>query len=160
MIPKPISRRWNPWPICIISYFTVAIVGCTTFIIFCNRHPADLVAADYYEQEVRYQGQINRIQHAQQDAQSASVSYDAAARMILVRFPPRQSATSLTGTIQLYRPSAVNLDQQLKLAPDSRGIQQIDAAALKPGLWKVRVSWTDKNQEYYTDQKVVIGNKT
>jgi hypothetical protein len=30
---------------------------------------------------------------------------------------------------------------------------------MAPGLWKVRVSWTVEKQDYYLDQKVVVGGK-
>ena len=150
-------RSWNPWPISIIAFFTVAIVGCGTFIAFCSRHPADLVAADYYEQEVRYQGQINRLQHTQQPSASTAVTYDAKTKLISIALPPNYSQRKTSGTIQLYRPSATNLDRQLKFAPDKQGVQTIDASLLLPGLWKVRVSWTADEQEFFVDQKIVIG---
>jgi nitrogen fixation protein FixH len=154
-----IWRPWNPWPISIIAFFTVAIIGCGTFIAFCSRHPADLVAADYYEQEVRYQRQIERLQHGQQPAATAVVTYDAKTKLISIALPPNHSQTKPSGTIQLYRPSATNLDRQLKLAPDEHGLQTIDAGSLLPGLWKVRVSWTADEQEYFLDEKIVIGVK-
>src|SRR5215467_11377784 len=124
-----IQRPWNPWPISIIAFFTSAIIGCGTFIAFCSRHPADLVAADYYEQEVRYQGQIDRAQHAQQ-ATPASITYDATTKLISVALPPNYSQHKSSGNIQLYRPSATNLDRQLKLTPDQHGVQTIDASSL------------------------------
>jgi len=150
-------RSWNPWPISIIAFFTVAIIGCGTFIAFCSRHPADLVAADYYEQEVRYQGQIDRLRHAQQPTGPATVTYDAKARLISIALPPNYSRRKPSGSIQLYRPSATNQDRQLKLAPDEHGVQTIDASSLLPGLWKVRVSWTADETEFFVDQKIVIG---
>jgi hypothetical protein len=148
--------RWNPWPFSIIAFFVVALIGCGTFVAYCNRHPADLVAADYYEQEVRYQGQINRLQHAQQQTDVASVTYDTARKCIRLSLPPNSSPAQATGTIQLYRPSAIKLDRQIKLATDSQGLQTIDAANLAAGLWKVRVSWTVAQQDYFMDQKLVI----
>ena len=32
-------------------------------------------------------------------------------------------------------------------------------AAWRPGLWKVRVSWTFDERNYYLEQKVVVGAK-
>ncbi|HET7872866.1 MAG TPA: FixH family protein [Terriglobales bacterium] len=148
--------KWNPWPVSIIAFFTIAMTGCVTFIIFCNRHPADLVAADYYEQEVRYQGQIDRLQAARQEAASSAVSYDAQRRLILVSVPSGISGATLSGTIQLYRPSAMNQDRSIPFQPDAKGAQNIDASSLTPGLWKVRVSWKVAEQEYLLDQPVVI----
>jgi len=154
-----IPRRWNPWPASIIAFFVVALIGCGTFVAYCNRHPADLVASDYYEQEVRYQGQINRLQHAQQNAHLASVNYDSSHKCIQITLPPNQSAAKAVGTIQLYRPSSMNLDRQLELGIDANGVQRIDAARMSPGLWKVRVSWSVDRQDYFVDQKVVIEPK-
>jgi hypothetical protein len=155
--PPNSPRPWNPWPVSIIAFFVVALIGCGTFVAYCNRHPADLVAADYYEQEVRYQGQIDRLQHAQQQAQPASVAYDPAARCIRLHLPRTSTPGQATGTIQLYRPSAINLDRQLKLATDAQGAQIIDATGLAAGLWKVRVFWNVGQQAYFMDQKVIIG---
>jgi nitrogen fixation protein FixH len=150
------SSRFNPWPISIISFFAVAILGCGTFITFCSRHPADLISPNYYEEEVRYQGQIDRLQHTQEGAPLASVAYDSAAKRITVLVPATINAAKPTGQIQLYRPSAVNLDRALKLDLGPNGVQTIDAASLLPGLWKVRVSWTVNDQQFFIDQRVVI----
>lgn len=152
-------RRWNPWPVSIIAFFTLAIIGCGSFIAFCSRHPADLVTSDYYEQEVRYQGQIDRLQRAQERGQLASVSYDGEHQRICISLAPAPSQTNAGGNIQLYRPSAVNQDRQVKLQTDLNGRQTIDAAQLAPGLWKVRVSWTADGQDYFLDRKVVVGTK-
>ena len=155
-----VSSRWNPWPVSIFGFFIIAIIGCCTFIAFCTRHPADLISANYYEEEIRYQGQIERLQHAQQASQLGSVSYDPTTKIITVSLPSDQSERAHSGQVQLYRPSAANRDRQLKLALDSNGLQKIDAASLLPGLWKVRVSWAIEDREYFMDQKVVIPSKT
>src|SRR5690348_6687815 len=104
---KPI----NPWPICISSFFVVALIGCGTFITFCSKHPADLVASDYYEQEVRYQGQLNRIKHSAQGAQLAAITYDPVTQRITISVPPHQSQARPTGNVQLYRPAAIDQDR-------------------------------------------------
>jgi len=130
--PGLAPSRWNPWPVCI-------------------------VAPDYYEQEVRYQGQIERIQRARQRAQLASVTYDANRKLIRITLPPGQDLGDTAGSIQLYRPSAMAQDRQFKLKPGRDGRQTIQTANLQPGLWEVRVSWTVGRQDYFIDQRVVIG---
>ena len=157
--PSATRPAFDPWPISIIVFFTVAIIGCGTFIVFCSRHPADLVAADYYEQEIRYQGQIDGLQHARQGSQTATVAYNAKAKLISVSLP-QNSLHSPTGKVQLYRPSAVNLDRQFTLELSPNGVQTIDASSLLPGLWKVRVSWTAGEQDYFVDQPIIISGKS
>jgi nitrogen fixation protein FixH len=156
---SPAARRWNPWPAALISFFAVAILGCAGFVVFCSRHPADLVAADYYEQEMRYQGQIENLQRARLQAPLAGVTYDGAEHSILIRLPSDGAAADRMGSVQLYRPSSAGLDRNLKLATDANGLQRIDAAGLAPGLWRVRVTWSAGRQDFYLDQNIVIGPK-
>ncbi len=149
-------RRWDPWPVSIIVFFSVAIAGCAAFIVFCNRHPADLVADNYYDQEVRFQGQMERRDRAQHSPDRATIKYDSTAGVIAIVVPGQQGAAAVTGTIQLYRPSSVKLDRELKLQTDANGLQAVDARTLAPGLWAVRLSWTAQNQEYYLEAKIVV----
>jgi nitrogen fixation protein FixH len=158
---KQTSRTgWNPWPVAITIFFACVIPACVGLVIFCSRHPADLVAADYYEQEVRYQGQIDRLQHAQQRAQLASVAYNATSKQITISLPTDVPLTNVMGTITLYRPAAMNQDRTFKFEPGANGVQNLDASGLVTGLWKVRVSWTIGQEDYFLDQEVVIPTKS
>ena len=159
MEPKSHKPRWNLWPICIISFFSMAVVGCVSFVIFCNLQRTDLVAADYYEQELGYQGQLDRMNRARELAGPAQIAYEAVRREITISLPPSAAGQPLTGRIQLYRPSAAGLDRELALQPTAEGKQSIDAATLDPGLWKVRVTWAAGAQEYYVDKSIVIAAK-
>lgn len=158
-MPNEIKRSFNPWPVSIIAFFTLAICGAVTFVIFCSRNKVDLVAADYYEQEVRYQDQIDRANRATSLQAPATVDYNAATRLITVALPADHLQQSLKGWIQLYRPSAAHLDQKLDLVLDANGKQQIDGKVLSDGLWHVRVTWNLNGADYYFDQKIVIGEK-
>ncbi len=151
---KPQTSNWNPWPAAIIGFFAFAIAGCAAFVVFCCRHPADLVAVDYYDQEMRYQDQIDRIYRAHA-SQPMSVQYDRAQQLIVISLPAGHS--NAVGTVQLYRPSSSSLDQTMPLQPDSAGVQTINAKSLLPGLWKVRVCWRLGGRDFFREQSLVIG---
>ena len=151
---------FNPWPVSIIAFFTVAILGCASFVVFCSRHPADLVTADYYEQEIRYQSRIDDVQRARQRALATKVTYDFKTHLISITLPRLDAKSRAVGKVQLYRPSSVKLDREVPLEPRADGVQTIDARDLLPGLWKVRVSWTVDHQDYYVDQKLVVGSNS
>jgi nitrogen fixation protein FixH len=154
METKPKSlRRFNPWPVSIVAFFSVAIIGCVSFVAFCSLHPSELVAPDYYEQELRFQTRMDSTQHAQQLGQQAAVTYDPQARVISLSLPGQEKPA---GTIQLYRPSAAGLDRHFPLSLDRSGRQNIGAAELEPGLWKVRVAWRADDRDYFVDEPVVI----
>ena len=61
--PAPAGR--NPWPIAIVSYFIIFIAFIAWFITFAMRQKMDLVRDDYYDQEIRFQQQIDRVQRTQ-----------------------------------------------------------------------------------------------
>jgi len=150
------STRWNPWPVCIITFFTFAIIGCVSFVAFCTLHPSELVAEDYYEQEIRYQSQMDRVEMVRATGSLASIRYNADHKQITISIPGSDDSPQPTGKVDLYRPSAANLDQSIKLEIDAQGKQQIDATKLQPGLWKVKVTWSAGGKDYFLDQKVRI----
>lgn len=156
---EPKKSSFNPWPASIIVFFTFAICGVVTFVIYCTRHHVDLVTADYYDQEVRYQDQLDRANRATSLQAPAKVVYNTATRLITVSLPTDHLQQSLKGWIQLYRPSSANLDQKLPLAVDFSGRQFIDGRILTDGLWHVRVSWNLNGADYYFDQKIFIGQR-
>ncbi len=149
----------NPWPWAIILTFVVFISGTVGLVVMACSQKVDLVSANYYEQELKFQGQLERMKRTAQLGAQAAVSYDAAQKRITIALPPEQARHELRGQIQLYRPAQANLDRQLTLQPDAGGVQSLDASALKPGLWKIRVSWTVGQQDYFIDQKIVIPRK-
>ena len=148
------------WPYGIILTFVLFIGGTVSLIVFASSQQVDLVSPNYYEQELKYQQRIDGLDRAKQLGNRASVSYDATSQRLTVCVPAEQVREKLAGQIQLYRPSAAGLDRELKLSPDANGIQTIDSANLERGLWKVRVSWNAGGQDYFVDQKIIIGRPT
>jgi hypothetical protein len=154
---KPVR---NLWPIGIIAACALFVAGTAGLIVIACSQKVDLVSKDYYEQELRFQGQIDRAERARRVATQASVAYEATRQCITIFLPPGQARGNVWGSIELYRPSAAGLDRAVKLEPDAGGIQRLDARGLAPGLWKVRVSWTAEKETYYLEQKVVVGAKS
>jgi nitrogen fixation protein FixH len=146
----------NPWPFAIILTFALFLAGTIGLVVMACTHRTDLVNANYYEQELKFQGQIERVKRTQHLATQATVHYDTTGRRIMLCLPAEQNGKGVTGSIQLYRPSAAKLDRQLALQVDSHGRQSLDASELQPGLWKIRVTWTANNEDYFIDEKVVI----
>jgi nitrogen fixation protein FixH len=149
----------NPWPVAIIVTFALFFAGTVGLVVMACSQKVDLVSADYYEQELKFQGRIDRAERTRSAATQATVAIEAASQCITVSLPASQAGHEAHGRIELYRPSAAGLDRAIDLAPDSNGVQRLGTAGMLPGLWKVRVSWTVENQDYFIDQKVVVGAK-
>jgi len=144
----------NLWPLGIILTFVVFISGTIGLVVMACMHNSELVNANYYDQEIKYQARIDSETRAQQ--LGAKIDYDAAAKHIVISLPAAQGSGNATGQIQLYRPAAAGLDQEFKLQPATNGIQTLDASGLQPGLWKIRVSWNSGGRDYFLDQKIII----
>jgi nitrogen fixation protein FixH len=149
----------NLWPLGVILTLVAFFAGTVGLVVMACSQRVDLVSPDYYERELRFQGRIDQVERTHRVASQASVAYDATGKCITVSMPANQAGREISGRIELYRPSAAGMDRAIQLAPDVKGMQRLDAAGLAPGLWKVRVSWTFERQDYFLDEKVVVGTK-
>jgi hypothetical protein len=120
------------------------------------RQKMDLVRDDYYDQEIRFQQQIDRVQRTQSISTQINIASDPANQSISIGLPLEQAARSPSGTVLLYRPSDASLDRQFALQIGADGVQRLDVHAFSPGLWKVRVQWTINGQDYSFDKNIVL----
>lgn len=146
----------NIWPYAIIAYFVIFITGMVSWVVFAMRHDDQLVRPDYYEHEINYQKQIDRIFRTGVSAPSAEISYDARNQQISFKLPDEVLGAELHGSIHLYRPADARLDQRIPLQLRTDGSQQVDVSKLQGGYWKVLVSWKMAGQEFYLEKPVVI----
>jgi hypothetical protein len=147
----------NPWPIAIIAYFIVFIAFTAVIITYISSQKMDLVRGDYYDDEIRYQEQLDRMNRTQPFNAQVAIAYNSAQQSITISLPPNHSQSS--GRIRLYRPSDETLDQDIKLAVGPDGVQRLNAKKLQAGLWKIRVYWTVDGQDYFFTKAVVVGPK-
>ena len=150
------KTSWNPWPLGILLAFALFIAGTAGLVVVACSQRSDLVRADYYDQEVLHQQQMDRVERTRRQAPDARVTYDAERRRLALSLPATQALRRPQGRIQLYRPSAASLDRVYPLELDASGQQMLDATDLPAGLWRVQVSWTIDQEEYYYDQRLVI----
>ena len=144
------------WPYGIILTFVLFIAGTAGLIVVACTHKTDLITANYYEEEIKFQGRLDQLNRAAQLSEQVRITYDSARQSISISLPTGQLAAQTVGRIQLYRPSATGLDRMVQLQLDDNGLQTLDAAALLPGLWKIRVQWTAQSQDYFTDKSLVV----
>ncbi len=148
--------RSNPWPYAIIGWMLLFGTGMAAWVVVAVRNDPELVRSDYYEQEIAYQQQIDRLSRTAAVRSEVSVAYDLAKAQVALRIPTAHLADKPTGTIHFYRPSNARLDFKLPLAVDASGVQNVATTKLQAGLWKVRVSWTSGGHEFFHDQSLVL----
>lgn len=139
----------NFWPYAIILYFAIFITGVVVWITFATRNDQQLVRADYYEQELKYQTELDGRSRALNA--DVTVAYDATAQRVTVGLPGNVKKASA----YFYRPSNAKLDRELTLALDA-GSDKIDVRDFQSGLWKLRLTWMAAGVEYRRETVVVL----
>ncbi len=115
----------------------------------------NLISSDYYEQEVAYQSQINRIKNTKALAHAPVIDFDRSLGTIVIHFSPELSERMIKGEVYLFRPADAKMDVRSDLELDANHQQVISLDGREKGLWKVKLNWKDRNIEYY-DEKVII----
>ena len=146
----------NPWPYAIIAYFVVFISGVVTWVTFAIRNDDQLVRPDYYEHEIRYQKQIDRVHRTARVKSEIQTAYDHSSQKFSITLPVQTDRANAKGEIHFYRPSDSKLDRRFDLAIDPELTQALDVTGLKPGLWKVFVTWNDRGEDYFFEKALVL----
>ena len=150
------SQRVEPWPIAIACFFAVLITALATWAVVAQRNREELVSADYYEQEMAYQQQIERLRRSADTGVTIGYVVGGRGGVIRIAWPAASHPSEAQGRVRLYRPSEAALDREFAVSVGADGHQDIDAGILKPGLWKVRVHWGPEDSGYYAEGTVVV----
>jgi nitrogen fixation protein FixH len=142
------------WGTAIVIAFGVFGVGLAVMIWIALSSPTDLVADDYYQRGLEYEGRIQSMQRARSAAGPLTVTGETGA--VTLTLPGAGPAGEVQGTVTLYRPSDRALDFAEPLRLDSAGAMRIESRRLQPGLWTVKVEWVAAGTEYYAETKVVL----
>jgi len=144
----------NLWPLGIFVTFGLFFIGMATVVVIAATHREHLVNANYYEQELKFQDQINSVDRTQKSG--ATIAYDSRTGELTLALPPAHLAQKFSGVIQLYRPSAPDLDREFLLEPKADGTQILNVSKLAAGLWVARAKWVAGGENYFLEQKITI----
>lgn len=153
-VAAPLKPSWNPWPYGLVAILGTFVCGVVSFGIIAIRNNQDLVSPDYYDQEIRFQQQINRVARTEALSSEVTVALVPGSGQLQLQVPANS-----VGTLKLYRPADARLDLVFPLTLDAQGRQRFDVSGLKPGLWKARLQWKSGSEEYFKDVPVVIPNR-
>ncbi len=144
----------NFWPLGIILAFVIFIGGMTSFVVIACSHRDSLVNANYYEQELQFQSQLDGAARAQKAG--AVIRFDAVKKLVAITVPTAQLAQKFSGTIELYSPVDPKADREFPFEPRADGAQTLDVSQFTAGSWSVRARWTAAGETYFLEQKIKI----
>ena len=143
----------KPNHLIILSF--VLFIGYILFLVYKTFGVKDdLVAEDYYNQEIQFQQTIDQKRTTLND--SIDVVYSMNSEDIVFDFFQRHTkSTHVKGTISFLRPSAVELDQSFPFE-SSNGSYHILKSKLHTGLYIVKVKWMQNNKAYLKEEQIYI----
>lgn len=149
------KKEWI-WPAGIIAFFVVFISFMMFVWAYANSQHVDLVVPNYYERQIKYQQQIDRIQRTKDLPEPLRLSYSSRQHLLEIYFPAFFLPEKVTGNITLYRPSDARMDYSVTIALNSEGKQFIPTENLLAGLWRIKIDWEADGLDYYYEEAVTF----
>lgn len=145
------------WGTRILFVLTVFIIGMGYMVYICMKQTdIQLVAKDYYEQEIAYQGTIDKENNYRALVKKPSLVDNIEQNKLMVDFSVLENYKTISGKIYFFRPSQSKLDFNTEVTPGEDGIQWIEKDKIATGKWLVKLDWSDGNKEYFNEQAVYI----
>lgn len=143
--------NWG-WKIAIV--LAIYMTGIISVVWYSMTLDVNLVAEDYYQQELAYEEQIDRMKNSEALENRPTVKFSSDRNYVVLTFPKELSPEN--GRITFFRPSDFTQDRKFKLELDVENQQGFVAASLKPGLWKAKLVWEKDGKSYYDEFVIVI----
>lgn len=139
---------WGKGIIITLIAFGILMIGMVTFCI--KQDDIHLVTQNYYEEEIKYQDQIEKMINASEIGYNVLV-YDSQLKKVDLKLPK-----GAKGTLHLFRPSDARLDQKIAFDITETNASSINVKDLMPGYWRIKLSWSENGKEFYEEKKINI----
>jgi len=142
------------WGTKILIVYVAFISGILYMVFKSSAQKSDLVTADYYAKELKYQDKIDEMNRVV--ALRAPVEYEIRDRILYIRFPADFTGKKLVGEALLYCPSDENKDIRKHFSLQDETLQ-LNIPANGNGLYEIQLSWQDETgKTYYFEKKIFI----
>ncbi len=141
--------NWGKW---IVVAFVLFAGFIGTLVTVCMREDISLVSRNYYQEELRYQDQIARINNTEQLRDKPAIK--AGNGVLEISYGAFASLEN--GKLTLFRPSNGKLDQQYDVPAVNASVQRIDVSNLPGGRYKAKLSWSSEGKEYYMENDITL----
>lgn len=136
---------------------TVLYLGFATLIIALvvgsMRQDFDLVADDYYAQELAYQDVLDAGKN--QSGLSQPVGIHANETQVTVDFPVEFNGKALNGTVYFYSPIEDAWDKKIALE-NSVSPVIVPRSELQNTNYKIKITWEADGKQYYQESDITL----
>ncbi len=117
------------------------------------RQDFDLVADDYYQQEIAYQNVLDAGKN--QSTLSKAVGIHATADVVVIEFPKEFENQLINGTVHFYSPIKGAWDREIEMK-NITGDFTIPRSKLEKTKYTIKLSWTANETNYYQESDITL----
>ncbi len=140
------------WGFRITIVYVCFVALIVSMVVISSRSKSELVAKDYYAQELNYQQRINAIENEKSLAES--IMFENNANDITLFYPAVEQKQDFSGELVFFRPSDASKDLKLNLRFDGKGRLIVNKSDLSKGIYKVCISWHNNGKDYYKEEVI------
>jgi hypothetical protein len=141
------------WGHKIIIVFTLFAAGILTLVTKSMRTKIDLVTADYYGEELKYQQVIDGRKQALSLSSPVKISQEE--NTVTLAFPAEMQDIPLTGNVLFYRASNSAQDVSLPLQ-NQKGLLIVDKNRLQKGSYRIQLTWQANGKKYFQENAMMV----
>ena len=137
----------------------IAFIGFIAFIMYFvinmnvnDKYNHDLVTEDYYEEELQYQNEIDKLNNA--NLLEENISYKRTNDGLLIKFPENLDPKNIIGKVFLYRPSNKQLDFEISISLSKLHLL-IPDKRLVDGRWNIKIDWQYNGKSYLFKEDLI-----
>ncbi len=141
------------WGTGIVIFFIFFAASMTFAVVATTRHPPQLMQKDYYALDLNYQERLEQKQNTAALVTAPTARFDAASKMIQVKFP--EGITAQTGTAKCYRSATTKDDFTTKI--ENATALEIPTGSLASGRWHVELDWESaEGKKFFWDTALLL----
>lgn len=142
--------HWGKW---IIVSFVLFVAFIGTLVTVCIRQDINLVTRDYYQDELTYQDQIDRLNNTKELIEKPSIKVidDTNLEISFTQFNEIEK-----GKLQLFYPANEKMDKHYNVAPSNEKHQYYTLSNLPKGMYRARLQWTMHGKEFYVEEIIYL----
>ena len=143
------------WPTGIILALLSFIIFILSFVYkatFVPEYDHQLVSDEYYNDELNYQQEIDKLKRASELIENISIKKIATG--LLIKFPTDIDSKQIQGAISFKRLSNHKLDFSLPIALTSNQFLLKDEKLVE-GRWDIKIEWQVEEKTYLFKEKII-----
>lgn len=150
------GKGFISWGTGLVIAIVLFMSGTLGFVFYATTFDFDLVTDHHYEEGVKYQEVIDRVEQTQQLSVPVQFRYDRNNQELGITFPDDVKEAPKSGILTLYRPDNADLDQQKSLSNITQNALSVQDITLTPGQWKIKLEWSADTINYYSESALFI----